>query len=170
MLPRDRAELDAIRRQCRDMVSRRARLSSVAAVVPLPGVDLGADISLLMEMIPAINRRFGLSPDEVDELDAGTRQLVFVAVTSVGSQLIGRAITRQVVLQLLRRVGIRVAGKSIARFVPLLGQAVAASISYGAMRLLGNAHIDDCYEVALKAGEGRQVLRAELIEDRKHLR
>lgn len=167
MLPRSKAELDAIREQCREMVNKRAGLSSVAAVVPLPGVDVGADVTLLLEMIPAINRRFGLTPDEVEALEPSVKHVVLVAVTSVGSQLIARAVTRQLVTQVLRRVGIRIATKSIARWVPLVGQAVAATISFGAMKLIGNSHIDDCYEVALAALEGQQVLKAELIEDRR---
>jgi hypothetical protein len=32
--------------------------------------------------------------------------------------------------------------------VPFIGSAVAATISFGAMKLAGNAHIDDCYATA----------------------
>ncbi|WP_438805790.1 hypothetical protein [Sodalis sp. (in: enterobacteria)] len=38
------------------------------------------------------------------------------------------------------------ATKPVARgYVPLLGQALAAGLSFSAMKLLGNSHIDDCY-------------------------
>ncbi|CRL45312.1 hypothetical protein SGGMMB4_02938 [Sodalis glossinidius str. 'morsitans'] len=39
------------------------------------------------------------------------------------------------------------ATKSVSRYVPLLGQALAAGLSFSAMKLLGNSHIDDCYRV-----------------------
>lgn len=64
--------------------------------------------------------------------------------------MIGRMVTKQLIIQVLKRVGIRVATKSIVKFVPILGQVLAASISFGAMKLIGNAHVDDCYEVAKK--------------------
>ena len=56
--------------------------------------------------------------------------------------------TKRVVIALLRRMGLRVATASVARYVPLLGSAVAATISFGAMKLAGNAHIEDCYTTA----------------------
>lgn len=99
MPPRTLAELNAIRDECKTMVTKRAGLSAGAAVIPIPGMDIGADVSLL------------------------------VAISSLG---------------------LRVATKSAAKFVPILGQALAAGISFGAMRMVGNSHVDDCYEVAKK--------------------
>lgn len=140
-------QLDALRAECRAMVTRRAGLSAGATVVPLLGVDIGADAALLLEMIPAINRKFGLTPEQIDALDPQLKKIMLVAITSIGSELIGKAITRQLIMRALSRAGVRLASKSVARFVPLLGQAVAASISFGAMRMIGNAHVEDCYEV-----------------------
>ncbi|WP_051348644.1 hypothetical protein [Peribacillus kribbensis] len=68
-----------------------------------------------------------------------------VLITSVGSELAGKVITKQVVAQLLKRAGAKAAIKQVVQFVPFIGQAVAASVSFGAMMYLGNSHIDDCY-------------------------
>lgn len=141
-------ELERIRRECRSMVTSRAGLSAGASVLPLPGADIGADVALLLEMIPAINRKFGLTPEQIDQLDPHVRTVILVTVTSIGSELIGKLITKKLVLLAMKKLGGRLAGKSVARFVPFVGQAIAASISFGAMRMLGNAHIDDCYAVA----------------------
>lgn len=155
MLPKTIRELDSIRAACKSMVTTRAGLSAGAAVVPIPGVDIGADASLLLEMIPAINRKFGLTPEEIDQLDPQVKKIILVAITSIGSELVGKMITKQLIIQVLKKIGIRVAAKSVAKYIPLLGSAVAASISYGAMKLVGNAHIDDCYAVAKKVIEAR---------------
>jgi len=48
--------------------------------------------------------------------------------------------------------------------VPILGQALAASISFGAMKLLGNAHVDDCYAVAKKALLAQEPEQVRVIE------
>ena len=145
------------------MVTTRAGLSGAAAVIPVPGADVGADITLLIEMIPNINRKFGLSAEQIDDLDPKIKQLIFVTVTSIGSQMIGKAITKQLIVQVLKRIGIRIAAKSIAKWIPILGQAVAATISFGAMKLVGNSHVDDCYHVALKAIEAKEELAGELV-------
>ena len=144
-------QLEALRAECRAMVTRRAGLSAGAAVVPLLGIDIGADAALLLEMIPAINRKFGLTPEQIDTLDPQLKKIMLVAITSIGSEMIGKVVTRQLIMRALSRMGVRLASKSAVKFVPLLGQAVAASISFGAMRMIGNAHVDDCYEVAKQA-------------------
>jgi len=139
------AELDAVRDECRRMVTQRSLMSAGAAVLPLPGVDLVADVGLLTKLLPAISERFGLSENQVQAMDPSRAQQVLVLASSLGNNFIGRAVTKRLVIAVLRRMGVRVATASAARFVPLIGSAVAASISFGAMKLAGNAHIDDCY-------------------------
>jgi uncharacterized protein (DUF697 family) len=140
--------LDAIRRECRSMVTKRSLMSAGAAVVPVPGADIVADISILSDLLPKISARFELDHDQVEKLDPNTMQQVFVLAASMGNNVIGRMVTRQVVKGLLRRFGIRLAAGSAAKYVPVLGSALAATISFGAMKLAGNAHIDDCYNTA----------------------
>lgn len=147
MLPQTLEELNAIRDECKSMVTRRAGLSAGAVVIPIPGVDIGADVSLLLEMIPAINQKFGLTPQQIDQLPLQLKKLTVVAITSVGSEMVGKMVTKHVLLQILKKVGVRVTGKAFVRFIPILGQAVAASISFGAMKMVGDAHVEDCYKV-----------------------
>lgn len=151
MLPRTLEELDTLRDECKAMVTKRAGLSAGAAVLPIPGLDLGADIALLVELLPAINQKFGLGAEQVRGLDPKLQGIVLVAATSLGNNLIGKLVTRQLVMQALKSIGVRVTTRTAARFVPILGQALAASISFGAMKLLGNAHVEDCYKVARQA-------------------
>lgn len=150
MAPQTLDELDALREECRSMVTMRAGVSAGAAIVPFFGVDTVTDVALLMDMIPAINRKFGLTPDQIDHLDPQVKKLIYVAVTAIGSDLIGRVVTRTLVTQLLKRIGVGLSMQSLAKFIPILGQALSATISFGAMRMLGNSHVEDCYTVARK--------------------
>ena len=68
--------------------------------------------------------------------------------SSMGNNVIGRMVTKRLVAALLRRVGVRVAAVSVAKYVPFVGSGIAAAISFGAMKLVGNSHIDDCYRTA----------------------
>jgi uncharacterized protein (DUF697 family) len=142
------AELDTIRNACRRMVTKRAAISAGVSVVPIPGADLVADVGILTKMLPAISERFGLREDQVRKMEASNAQRVLAIAGTLGNNVIGRAISKRVVIALLRRMGVRVAAASVARYVPLLGSAVAATISFGAMKLAGNAHIEDCYTTA----------------------
>ena len=153
--------LDAIRDECRALVTRRAAWSAGAAVVPLPAFDIGTDVAILVKLLPKINGKFGLTPAQIDELDTETRSVVMMFISGLGASLVGRLVTRELVIKVLMKLGVRVTTKGIVKFVPLLGQALSASISFGAMKMLGNQHIDDCYEVARRTMLQRAVERTD---------
>jgi hypothetical protein len=162
-LPRSHAELDEVVRRCRKMVARRAFASAGAVLVPLPGVDLAADIALLTQLIPAVNREFGLTPDQIEALSPRMKVLVYRAVVAFGGAMVGRLITRDLILRALAVVGMRVTTKTAARLVPIAGQALSAGLSYSAMRLVGESHIRDCRRVieAVLAEQGAEAPRPE---------
>jgi hypothetical protein len=117
-------------------------------VLPLPGLDVGTDIAILLRMIPAINRHFGLSKEQIEQLDPETKRIVLVMVSSLGSELIGRVLKKEAVLKLLQKVGVRATAGTVSKIVPFIGSALAASLSFAAMKMLGDAHIEDCYRLA----------------------
>jgi hypothetical protein len=41
----------------------------------------------------------------------------------------------------------RITAKTAARFVPVAGQALAAGVSFSAMKLVGEYHVRDCRRV-----------------------
>ncbi|MDK2124892.1 hypothetical protein [Parachitinimonas caeni] len=151
-------ELEAVREQCRRFVTSRAAISAGAAAVPLPGLDIGTDAAILVAMIPEINRRFGLSHEQLDTMDPQAKRVILIAVTSIGSELIGRFITREIILKVLTKMGLTVSSRMVTRFVPVLGSVLSASVSFAAMKALGNAHVEDCYRVARQALESRLAL------------
>lgn len=146
------AALTAAVRHSRQLLHRRALVAGVASAMPVPGLDWAVDAALISRLIPAINLNFGLTPDQIDRLDPGKREKVQKAVAQVGTLLVGKFITQDLVLRAARRVGMRLTAKQAARFVPLAGQAVSAVIGYGAIRYLGEQHIQDCIRVVRDAG------------------
>ncbi|MDN4071462.1 hypothetical protein [Fictibacillus terranigra] len=150
MIPKTIEELEAIRTECRALVNKRASASAAAAVIPIPGMDVGADITIMMELLPTINEKFGLAPGQIEKLDATLKGKIIVLLTSAGSQFAGKVVTKRMISLLLKKAGKRIAVKQVTKFVPLVGQAVAAGISFAAMKYLGNSHIEECYQVCKK--------------------
>ena len=62
-------ELDRVRAECRKLVTKRSLMAAGAAVVPIPGADIVADISLLTTMLPEISKRFELNHEQVGKLE-----------------------------------------------------------------------------------------------------
>jgi len=138
-------ELERVRGECRKLVTRRSLASAAVTAIPIPGPDVATDLAVLMEMLPKINRKFGLSPDQIDDLDMHTKGRIAAIAASLGSSFIGKTITKEAVSLVFKKVGLRVAAKSTAKYVPIIGTAVATTISFAAMKWIGDSHIDDCY-------------------------
>lgn len=142
------AELERVRAECRRLVTNRALAAAATSVVPIPGLDIAADIGLLTSLLKQVNERFGLSEAQIARLDPSAAQKALVVAAGLGNGVIGRAISKRIVAAVLRRVARRVAVGSMARFVPFAGTALAAGLGFAAMRTVGIAHIEDCYRTA----------------------
>lgn len=165
MIPATHKDLETIRTECRSMVKSRAFASGSTSLIPIPGTDVVADVGILMKLLPAINEKFGLAKEDVEGMDAETKAAFYGLVLSMGSAVIGRIVTREVVIKLLQKVGVRMAAKQATKFVPFAGQALSAVLSFSAMRYVGNKHVEDCYQVALKLMEERRAKAHELPDD-----
>ena len=150
-------DVDDVARACRRFVNQRALVAAGVAVVPVPGLDWLADVGLLMRVIPEINRRFGLSQEQIERLAPDRRIAVYKALTAAGSLLAGRLVTRTLLVQSLRVVGVRLSAQQVAKFVPIAGQALSAVLTFGALRFVCEQHIRQCMAVrrSLMLSDGR---------------
>ncbi|HQS30903.1 MAG: hypothetical protein B7X59_02380 [Polaromonas sp. 39-63-203] len=145
------AALQAAVKRSRKLLNKRAIVAAVASTVPVPGLDWAVDAALLSRLIPEINKEFGLTPQQLDQLNPKKREQVQKAVTVVGSVLIGKLISRDLVIKAAARIGKRLTTKQLAKYVPFAGQLVAAAVGYAAIRYLGEEHMKDCVRVAREA-------------------
>jgi uncharacterized protein (DUF697 family) len=83
------AALAAAVTRSRKLLNKRAMVAAAASAVPVPGLDWAVDAAMLSKLIPEINREFGLSPQQLDQLDPKKRDQVQKTVALVGSVLIG---------------------------------------------------------------------------------
>ncbi len=145
------AALEAAVKRSRKLLNRRALVAAAASAVPVPGLDWAVDAAMLSKLIPEINKEFGLTPAQLDQLDPSKREQVQKAVTMVGSVLIGKFISRDLVIKTATKIGMRLTTKQLAKFVPFAGQIVSAAFGYAAIRYFGEEHMKDCIRVARDA-------------------
>jgi len=147
----DNAALSAAVKRSRKLLNRRAVVAAAASTVPVPGLDWMVDAAMLSRLIPEINKEFGLTPQQLDQLEPKKRDQVQKAVALVGSVLIGKFISRDLVIKAATKIGVRLTAKQAAKYVPLAGQVVAAAVGYAAIRYFGEEHMKDCIRVARQA-------------------
>lgn len=150
-------ELERARAECKQMVTNRSLMSGAASAVPGAVVGVMGDAAILLNLLPAINKAFGLAPEQIDQLDEQRRQQVFLMASNIGSAFIGKLVTEKLIVTVLQKFGVRIALKSAASFVPFVGNGIAAVAGFGMMKIVGNQHVDACYSVAKQMIESRAV-------------
>ena len=102
VVPDSPEDVAAVVRQCRRLVTQRALLAAGVAAIPVPGIDWLTDIGVLLKVIPEINQKFGLTPEQIERLAPDRQVAVFKAISAGGSLLIGRLVTRELILTVLK--------------------------------------------------------------------
>ena len=142
------AVLDKIRDNCRRMVKKWALVSSAAALSPIHGTDIAADVAVLMKLTQKINHAFGLSADQIAQYSSEEQTILFSFIKNLSANLVGSVITQSIILKLLSKMGVQISTKQIAKYMPLVGQSISAATSYYVIKYLCEKHITACYQVA----------------------
>jgi uncharacterized protein (DUF697 family) len=153
LIPGSNDEIAQVRERCRRLVRKRATISAGVAAIPIPGIDILADLTAFATMVEEINKAFGLSPEQIERLQPRLRIVAYEAAASLGGMLVGKLITRELVLHLFKKSGIKLAAKTTAKMVPLAGQVASAAIGFALFRQMGYQHVEACVKVAEEVGK-----------------
>ncbi|AOA57169.1 hypothetical protein [Acinetobacter larvae] len=140
--------LEQVRQDCLDMVQKRSYISAGVAVVPIPFFDVLIDVSMLSQLIPEINSRFGLAPEQVSVYDPETKKVHWNELRKRGIEFSGFILARTAIKKSINNFVTKMLAKQVTKFVPLGGQAVAAGMGYAVMKKIASAHVEDCYKLA----------------------
>jgi uncharacterized protein (DUF697 family) len=147
--------LEQIRKECIELVKKRAWLSAGAAIVPVPFLDVAIDASILSVLLPQINAKFGLAPEQIAVYDTKTREVKWDELRKRGVQFVGFVTARTVARKSLTGFAGKILTKQVTKFIPLGGQMVAASLGYYILKKIALAHVEDSYKLA-KQLQGQQ--------------
>ena len=153
LLPLSGDDIDRVRERCRALVRKRAAISAGISAVPIPGVDMVADLTSFASMVEDINKDFGLTPAQIDALQPHMRIATYQAMAALGGTLVGKLVTKELVLKLLQKSGAKLAAKSATKVVPLAGQIASAAIGFALFRQMGYQHVEACARVAQEVGQ-----------------
>lgn len=148
------ANFEKIKEECEAYVKQQAKLSAIAAIVPIPLVDLLVDASLLGKLLPEISQRFGLSDsDKAIDLDkAGSGKQLKDRALGFAGLVVSRSIAKKT----FQGFGGRIIAKEVTKFVPFGGQLVAGTIGYLMFKKIADDHINASYKKAKALQQAQQ--------------
>ena len=104
----------------------------------------------MSQLIPEINTRFGLAPEQISVYDPKTKEVHWKELRKRGIEFSGLVVARTAVKKSINNVAAKVITKQVTKFIPLGGQIIAASLGYFVMKKVAEAHVEDCYRLALQ--------------------
>ena len=140
--------LEQIRKECLELIKKRAYMSAGAAVIPVPFLDVLIDVGILSHLIPEINARFGLAPEQISVFDPKTKQVQWDELRKRGIEFSGFVVARTAVKKSINNAASKYITKQVTKFIPLGGQLIAASLGYFVMKKVATAHVEDSYKLA----------------------
>ncbi|BAP38940.1 hypothetical protein ACNPQK_21865 [Acinetobacter guillouiae] len=140
--------LEQIRDECLEQVKKRSYVSAGVAVIPVPFLDVVIDVGMLSLLIPEINARFGLAPDQISVYDPATKKIHWNELRKRGFEFSGLVVARTAVKASLNNMAAKIITKQVTKFIPLGGSIIAASLGYIVMKKVAEAHVDECYKLA----------------------
>ena len=140
--------LDHIREVCLELVKKRSYVSAGVAVIPVPFFDVVIDIGMLSLLIPDINARFGLAPEQISVYDPETKKVHWNELRKRGFEFSGLVVARTAAKASLNNLAAKVITKQVTKFIPLGGSIIAASLGYVVMKKVAEAHVEESYKLA----------------------
>ena len=153
-------DLEKARQDSLELINKRAYVSAGAAMVPIPLFDLVVDLGVLTTLLPEINAKFGLAPEQISVYDPQTKTVNWKELRKRGFELSSFVVARTAVKQSINGLLGKFVTKQVTKFIPLGGSLVAGTLGYLIMKKIAETHIEDCYETAkrLQNASNRKVV------------
>ena len=153
-------DIEKARQDSLELINKRAYISAGAAMVPIPLFDLVVDLGVLSTLLPEINAKFGLAPEQVSVYDPKTKEVNWKELRKRGFELSSFVVARTAVKQSINGILGKFVTKQVTKFIPLGGSLVAGTLGYMIMKKTAEPHIEDCYETAkrLQDASNRKVV------------
>lgn len=141
------------RKVAEKLVARYAALAAANGLNPIPGLDISLDITLLLKMGNDVSHIYGLNKESQkyyenfsDLSDSSKVKSALAKITQYAAQYLGK----EAIMILLKRFATGAATKYASKWVPFVGQAIAAGIGFVMTSSVGKSMIDDAEAIALE--------------------
>ncbi len=143
-----RSALEEKKRVAEEVVKLHAALAAANGFNPIPGVDIAADIAILMEMGKKISHIYGFEKDQLDFIKALLDPKAWAVLTGKVAQFTLRYIAADGIAMLIRQLAKRATVKQASKWIPFVGFLIAAGIAWKTTYAFGEQLLDDAHQLA----------------------
>ena len=141
-------QLNKIRDNCTATISDYALTSGAASAIPVPGLDVAADVGVMLKMFSALRSRYSL--DTVNSADFKHYGILATVASDVFAY-----VTKEGILKFLTKYGSKaIAKKTVTKYIPFVGIGIAAYTGYKLTVAMGEQYSTNCYTLC------REILNA----------
>lgn len=134
--------LEQKKKVCNDLVRNYAALAAANGLNPLPGADVAVDIGIMLKLFSHIKTSFGLTDDVLKN-----KEMILPTIAHVAKNVLEFA-TREGIMLLMKRYVSRIGAKTVSKYIPFVGQAIAASLGFAVTYQAGKSYLSDCVNIA----------------------
>src|ERR1043166_6493557 len=109
-----------------------AGLAAANGLNPIPGLDVAADVGLLLRMSKAIAQIYGLTSQQVEYLKRLLGPKAIPGILANVAQFAAKYLVKEGVMLLLKRIATRMTAKEGLQFLPFVRPLIAAGIGWKA--------------------------------------
>ncbi|MFN5182056.1 MAG: GTPase [Bacteroidota bacterium] len=139
--------LENKRTACKKYVYIAAGAAAANALNPIPGADIAVDLSVIATLFSSIRSSYGLTNEKLKSVE-----IALPTVAPLANNIVKYAAKEGAIMLLKKFIG-RQAVKQVSKYIPFVGQAVAASAGFAITTAAGVSYLNDCHEVAKKVLE-----------------
>ncbi|OOV25958.1 hypothetical protein BXU11_15000 [Flavobacterium sp. LM5] len=130
-------------------VAYGAYSAAANGINPIPGLDIGLDVAILMAMSKEIESIYGLDEKSIDVLSKRMGNSAnLTAIKAKAGQYAAKFIAKEGIILLLKRLSLNIGSKEVLKYIPFVGQIAAAGIGYKMANSFGSDLIDESHDFA----------------------
>nr|WP_299201618.1 GTPase [uncultured Brumimicrobium sp.] len=135
------------------IVVRHSALAAANGLNPIIGLDISLDVALLVKMSKEVQTIYGLNEEQqefnIQFLDKKSAKFIASKALQYTSKYGGK----EAIILLLKKVSSSVITKTASKWVPFVGQAIAAGIGFKMTSWIGSDMINDAEKIAVETYE-----------------
>jgi small GTP-binding protein len=134
--------LESKRKSCEGYIALAAGTSAANGLNPTPGLDVSVDAGILIGLFAKIKAAYGIKDESL-----GAKDFLPQALAPIANRIISFA-SKDGLMILLKKYAGRVVAKSLVKWVPFVGQLIAASAGFAITMAAGKDYLKDCHAIA----------------------